>query len=62
MAAVDGQTQRKSLESTLLKSQRESEEKKLPYMAHLLANLAFDREISAEMAHQMTSSIRVHDL
>ena len=43
-------------ESTLLKSQRESEEKKLPYMAHLLANLAFDREISAEMAHQMTKA------
>ena len=28
-------------ESTLLKSQREPEERKLPYMAHLLANLAF---------------------
>ena len=41
-------------ESTLLKSQREPEEKKLPYMAHLLANLAFNPEISAAMAHQMT--------
>ncbi len=40
-------------ESTLLKSQREPEEKKLPYMAHLLANVAFDTEISAAMAHQM---------
>ena len=29
-------------EGVLLKSQREPEEKKLPYMAHLLANLAFD--------------------
>ena len=43
-------------ESTLLKSQREPEEKKLPYMAHLLANLAFDTEISAAMAHQMTKA------
>ena len=43
-------------ESTLLKSQRESEEKKLPYMAHLLANLAFDIDISAAMAHQITKA------
>ena len=43
-------------ESTLLKSQREAEEKKLPYMAHLLANLAFKTEISAAMAHQMTKA------
>ena len=41
-------------ESVLLKSQREAEEKKLPYMAHLLANIAFDPAISAEMAHQIT--------
>ena len=41
-------------ESALLKSQREPEEKKLPYMAHLLANLAFDAEIGPAMAHQMT--------
>ena len=40
----------------LLKSQREPEEKKLPYMAHLLANLAFNTEISAAMAHQMTKA------
>ena len=43
-------------ESALLKSQREPEEKKLPYMAHLLANLAFDKRISAAMAHQMTKA------
>ena len=43
-------------EGTLLKSQREAEEKKLPYMAHLLANLAFNAEISAAMAHQMTKA------
>ena len=41
-------------ESVLLKSQREPEENKLPYMAHLLANLAFNREIGVAMAHQMT--------
>ena len=43
-------------EGTLLKSQREPEEKKLPYLAHLLANLAFNTEISAAMAHQMTKA------
>ena len=43
-------------ESTLLKSQREPEEKKLPYMAHLLANLAFNADIGAAMAHQMTKA------
>ena len=43
-------------ESVLLKAQRDAEEKKLPYMAHLFANLAFDSEISAPMAHQMTKA------
>jgi hypothetical protein len=42
------------LESVLLKSQREPEEKKLPYMGYMLANIVFDREIKAEMAHQIT--------
>ena len=37
----------------LLKSQREPEEKKLPYMGHLLSNIAFDSMISAQMAHQI---------
>ena len=41
-------------ESVLLKSQREPEEKKMPYMAHLLANLAFHSEIGVHMAHQIT--------
>lgn len=41
-------------ESVLLKSQREPEEKKLPYMAHLLSGIAFDSEISPELGHQMT--------
>lgn len=40
-------------ESVLLKSQREPEEKKIPYMGHLLANIAFDPEISAQMGHQI---------
>lgn len=42
------------VESILLKSQREPEEKKLPYMGHLLANVAFDARVSPEMAHQIT--------
>lgn len=41
-------------ESVLLKSQREPEEKKIPYMAHLLAGIAFDPQISAELGHQLT--------
>ena len=43
-------------ESILMKSQREPEEKKLPYMAHLLANLAFDPGIGSHMAHQITKT------
>ena len=41
------------IENMLLKSQREPEEKKLPYMGHLLSNIAFDSMISAQMAHQI---------
>jgi hypothetical protein len=40
-------------EGVLLKSQREPEEKKIPYMGHMLANIAFDTQISAQMAHQI---------
>lgn len=43
-------------ESVLLKSQREPEEKKIPYMGYLLANVAFATDISAEMAHQLTKA------
>ena len=43
-------------ESVLLKSQREPEEKKIPYMGYLLSNIAFDPEISAQMAHQITKT------
>ena len=42
------------MENILLKSQREPEEKKLPYMANLFADIAFDSTISSEMAHQIT--------
>ena len=41
------------MENILLKSQREPEEKKLPFMANLFANIAFDSTISSEMAHQV---------
>lgn len=40
-------------ESVLLKSQREAEEKKLPYMARLLSNAAFEPRISAELVHRL---------
>ena len=41
-------------ESVLLKVQRELEEMKLPYMAYFLSSIAFNPEISAQMAHQLT--------
>ena len=40
-------------ESVLLKSQREPEEKKIPYMGHLFAAVAFDSRVSAQLAHQV---------
>lgn len=40
-------------ESVLLKCQREPEEKKIPYMGHYYANVAFRPDISALMAHQL---------
>jgi hypothetical protein len=43
-------------ESILLRSQREAEERKLPYMACLLANVAFDASISAPFAHQLINA------
>jgi hypothetical protein len=41
------------VESIILKTQREPEEKKLPYMAHLISSVAFDPSVSAFMAHQV---------
>jgi len=44
------------IESILQKSQREPEEKKLPYMAHLLASVSFDDTVSPELAHQLSKA------
>lgn len=41
------------LEGTLVNAQKEYEEKKLPYMANLYANLAFDSEIGRAEANQL---------
>lgn len=43
-------------ESVLLKSQREPEEKKIPYMGHLLSGIAFDVQISPHLAHQISKA------
>lgn len=43
-------------ESIILKAQREPEERKVPYMGHLLAGIAFDAEVNAELAHQLTKA------
>lgn len=40
-------------ESVLLRSQREAEEKKVPLLAHLLANISFSPEISVALGEQM---------
>lgn len=40
-------------ESVLLKCQKEPEEKKIPYMGHFFANVAFHPEVSAHLAHQL---------
>ena len=40
-------------ESVLLRAQREPEEKKIRYMGYLLASIAFEPQISAQMAHQL---------
>lgn len=40
----------------LLRSQQEPEEKKIRYMGYLLANVAFDPQISPAMAHQIVKA------
>lgn len=40
-------------EAIMLKCQREPQEKKIEYMGYLLANIAFDSNISADMGHQL---------
>lgn len=44
-------------ESVLLKSQREAEEKKIPFLANLLANISFSPEISVELGEQMIKTV-----
>lgn len=46
----DRSTAEEILEGTLLVAQKEYEERKLPYIANLYANIAFDKNISREMA------------
>ena len=41
-------------ESLLVKSQREAEERKIKFIGNMMCNIAFDKEISAEMAHQLS--------
>ena len=41
------------LEGTLFAAQRENEEKKLPYLANLYANINFDESISRPMSNQL---------
>ena len=43
-------------ESVFLKAQREPEEKKIQYMGYLLSSIAFDPEISVNLAHQLTKA------
>lgn len=43
-------------ESLLAKCQREASERKLPYMSHLFASLAFEDRIGLDMAHQLIST------
>ncbi len=40
-------------ESVILKAQREPEERKIKYMGYLISNIAFDKEIRSELAHQL---------
>ena len=43
-------------ESVFLKAQREPEEKKIQYMGYLISSIAFDPEISVNLAHQLTKA------
>ena len=51
--ATDRSSAEEILEGTLFAAQRESEEKKLPYLANLYANINFDEAISRPMANQL---------
>lgn len=43
-------------ESVLLKSEKEPEEKKIPYMGHILSGVAFDSQIGPHLAHQIVKA------
>lgn len=43
-------------ESVLSKSRQESSERKLPYMAHLLAGIAFDPTVDLDVSHQLIAA------
>ncbi len=43
-------------ESLILKAQREAEEKKIPFIANMLANIAFDPSVTVETAHQLSKT------
>ena len=49
----DRSTAEEILEGTLLATQKEYEERKLPYISNLYANIAFDKEIIREMADRL---------
>lgn len=57
---VNGRTDAEEVsEKVLLTSQREAEERKIPYMAFLIGNIAFDSTISAPLAHQIIKAAEV---
>lgn len=43
-------------ESVLSKCRQEASERKLPYMAHLLAGIAFDQTVDSDTAHQVITA------
>ena len=44
------------LENIILKTQREPEEKKIPYISSIYENTAFEAEISADLSHKIIKS------
>ncbi len=44
------------LENVVLKIQRESEEKKTPYIAKIFENTVFEQEVSADLSHKIIKS------
>lgn len=52
--SIDGRSPAEEiLEKTLFVAQREAEERKLPYLANLYANIVFDTSITREQANQL---------